>query len=93
MSFYGSVALYGFGLIKGSSLNIEKKKERKKVSGGGGGVSEGAVGLLEPTWLVSGTATCSPGFSSLRISYEFEKILSIYQIFPNFLRWFISTLI
>lgn len=95
VSFYGSVALYLWlwSNKRQFFINIEKKKERKRVSGGGGGVSEGAVGLLEPTWLVSGTATCSPGFLSLRISYEFEKILSIYQIFPNFLRWFISTLI
>ena len=89
----GRSSKIGFGLIKGQFFKYRKKKRKEKSLRGRGGVSEGAVGLLEPTWLVSGTATCSPGFLSLRISYEFEKILSIYQIFPNFLRWFISTLI
>ena len=79
------VSFFGFGLIKGQFFKYRKEKRKEKSLRGRGGVSEGAVGLLEPTWLVSGTATCSPGFLSLRISYEFEKILFNLPNFPQFL--------
>mgnify|MGYP004164918599 CR=1 FL=1 len=84
-NLWGARWFFGFGLIKGQFFKYRKEKRKEKSLRGRGGVSEGAVGLLEPTWLVSGTATCSPGFLSLRISYEFEKILFNLPNFPQFL--------